>query len=87
MKPILALFASRKFILVLAALIVVTVLVATKALPVSQFAIMFTTLTGVLVASIAHEDAAEKASPVATGGAVTVNTNATTSLPPPPVNQ
>lgn len=60
MKPIAALFASRKFLLALVSVIVGAVFVWRGNLQIAQLATFVGVLVPVLIAAIAHEDAAKK---------------------------
>jgi hypothetical protein len=57
---IMKLIHSRKFVLTVLALIVVTVLTILKMIPVRDMAMYLTALVGVLTTGIAVEDAADK---------------------------
>ncbi len=72
---VLALFSSRKFLLVALVAIIGAVLVALGKLPLADYSKFVAGASMVLVAAIAHEDAAEKSRPAQTAGGdiVTVN--------------
>ncbi len=93
LEPIKALFASRKFVLLLLVAIVGAVFVGLGKLPLENWATFVGAGTGLLIAAIAHEDAAAKTSAPSTnvqtvsippgkeGSATTTNI----SMAPPPL--
>lgn len=68
MKDLLIrLFSSRKFILVLLATIVITVLTALGKIPVAQMGTEITVLIGILVAALGLEDQGKSAEKLRSG--------------------